>query len=197
MHSVQREIAQAAAPWVLEHGMDYASAKRQARDALGLPQRTALPDNTELDAALRDHIRLFLNDTQPQELRALRELARAWMLRLAPFRPHLSGAVFNGTATRHSPLSLQLFCDDPKLVDMWLLNERVPFDLDEATGAHGGQVVRLTFYPHCAAIHDTVPLSLWVHDADDLRRAKKANAAGEPLRGNLRAVDQLLADVHD
>jgi hypothetical protein len=62
---------------------------------------------------VREHIALFCADTQPAELRALRELAAGWMGRLAAFRPHLYGAVWRGTATRLSPVLIDLFCDDP------------------------------------------------------------------------------------
>ncbi len=56
--------------------------------------------------------RCFCADTQPAELQALRELAALWMERLAEFRPHLSGAVWRGTATRLNDIHLQLYCDD-------------------------------------------------------------------------------------
>ena len=58
---------------------------------MGLPARTALPGNDELDDAVREHIAVFCRDTQPIELLALRRLALQWMVRLARFRPYLSG----------------------------------------------------------------------------------------------------------
>jgi exodeoxyribonuclease-3 len=39
-----------------------------------------------------------------------------WMARLADFRPHLSGAVWRGTATRLSDVHLDLYCDDSKAI---------------------------------------------------------------------------------
>ncbi len=195
--SVQAEIAAAAAPWILEEGMDYGHAKRKARDELGLPDRCALPDNAAMDAALREHIALFLSDSQPHELRSLRRLAVDWMRRLAAFRPFLSGAVWSGLATRHSPITLQLFCDDPKMVDIHLINAQVEFDLDVATGVDGKDVVRLTTYPNCDGLGETVPVCLLVHELDAQRNARRSDALGQSLRGDLTAVEHLLRADHD
>ena len=51
---------------------------------------------------------------------------------LAPFNPHLIGAVLNRTATEHSDLHLHLFTDSAKDVEIMLLNDSVPFEVDEA-----------------------------------------------------------------
>ena len=112
--SLSAEIASTAARLAVEEGLEWGPAKRRALRVLGLPARTPLPDNTLVEAAVREHIALFCADTQPRELRALRQLALVWMERLAQFRPHLGGAVWHGTATRLSDIYLQLFCDDPK-----------------------------------------------------------------------------------
>ena len=50
------EIAAVAARLVAEEGLEYAAAKRQAVKQLGLPARTALPDNATLESAVREHI---------------------------------------------------------------------------------------------------------------------------------------------
>ena len=70
-----RQVAQVAATLVVEEGLEYGPAKRRAVKQLGLPARTALPDNDLVEAAVREHIALFCADTQPAELKALRELA--------------------------------------------------------------------------------------------------------------------------
>ncbi|MDF3823057.1 hypothetical protein P3G55_24405, partial [Leptospira sp. 96542] len=110
----QDEIAAAAARMVVEEGLEYGPAKQRAVKALGLPQRTPLPDNDALEDAVREYIAVFCADTQPQELLALRRLALTWMERLANFQPHLTGAVWRGTATRWSDVHLDLFCEDGK-----------------------------------------------------------------------------------
>ncbi len=99
--TVTQEIAQTAARMVVEEGLEWGPAKRRAVKQLGLPARTSLPDNEAVEAAVREYIEIFCAETQPQELRALRELALTWMERLQEFRPHLSGAVWRGTGHPH------------------------------------------------------------------------------------------------
>jgi hypothetical protein len=114
MDTLKDEIAAAAARMVVEEGLEYGAAKHRAVKQLGLPVRTALPDNVQIEAAVEEYIAIFCADTQPAELRALRDIALDWMRRLERFRPHVGGAVWHGTATRHSDIYLQLFCEDSK-----------------------------------------------------------------------------------
>ena len=112
--SAAEEIAVAAARLVVEEGLEYAAAKQRAARNLRRRggRRAELPSNEQIEDAVREHIALFHAERQPAELRALREVARTWMRRLAEFRPHLSGAVWRGTATRLSCVHLDLYCDD-------------------------------------------------------------------------------------
>jgi hypothetical protein len=187
------ELAQVAARLVVEDGMPYGGAKRRAIKQLGLPPRTALPDNDVIDAAVREHIALFCGDTQPAELAALRVIALTWMERLAAFRPHLGGAVWHGTATRHSDVYLQLFCDDPKEPEWALLDRRVDYRPGEAHGWLGEPVPVLTLRERCDALDQWVLVHLMVHDLDDLRGALKADRQGRKPRGDTAALQQRLA----
>jgi hypothetical protein len=190
---VSAELAQVAARLVVDDGIDYASAKRHALRQLGLPPRTALPDNAAVDAAVREHIAIFCGDTQPTELRALRELALVWMERLTSFNPHLSGAVWHGTATRHSDIHLQLFCDDPKSAEWALIDQGVDYRAGEANGWRGEVVPTLTLRCRDEPLGQWVLLHLMVHDLDDLRGALKLDTQGRKPRGNAAALRTLMA----
>ena len=98
LSTLKSEIAATAAALVVEEGLEYGSAKRRALKQMALSARTALPDNDELEDAVREYIALFCADTQPAELAALRALALVWMQRLQQFRPYLAGR--SGTARR-------------------------------------------------------------------------------------------------
>ncbi len=102
------EIAASAARLVVEEGLEYGPAKRRAVKQLGLNGRAELPDNQQVEDAVVEYLAVFCADTQPQELAALRETAALWMGRLAEVRPHLTGAVWRGTATRLNDIHLQL-----------------------------------------------------------------------------------------
>jgi hypothetical protein len=190
--TTSQEIAHTAARMVVEEGLEWGPAKRRAAKQLGLPARTALPDNDVLEAAVREYIALFCADTQPQELRALRELAAVWMERMQEFRPHLSGAVWRGTATRASDIYIQLFCDDSKSAEIALLNHNVAYDVTQVTGFHGETVDALSISSRCQPINETVGVHLMVYDYDDLRGALKPDSQGRTARGDRQALQQLL-----
>ena len=185
---LSQEIAAAAARLVVEEGLDYGAAKRRAVKELGAPARAALPDNDAVQEQVRAYLALFRADTQPAELLALRELALAWLQRLAEFRPHLTGAVWNGTATRLSDVYLQLFCDDPKSAEIALINQGVAFEARQVRGFRGEMVDALSFSVFCSGLGEHVGVHLMIHDHDDVRGALKPAADGRPARGDEQAL---------
>lgn len=191
--SATDEIAHTAARMVVEEGLEWGPAKRRAVKQLGMSSRTPLPDNEQLEAAVREYIALFCEDTQPQELRALRELALVWMERLQEFRPHLSGAVWRGTATRMSDIYIGLFCDDSKSAEIALINHNVTYDVTQVTGFNGETVDALSISSLCKPLGETIGVHLMVYDYDDLRGALKADAQGRTQRGDMASLRQLLA----
>ena len=190
--NVTAEIAQTAARIVVEEGLEWGPAKQRAVRQLGLPSRTALPDNDLLEEAVREYIELFCGETQPQELRALRELALVWMERRPEFRPHLAGAVWRGTATKLSDIYLQLFCDDPKSAEIALINNHVHYEPSTVIGFHGKAVEALSIHALCKPINETVGVHLLVYDHDDMRGAMKPDSQGRSPRGDAKALRKLL-----
>ena len=190
--SLQARIAQAAAAMAVDEGLEWGAAKRRAVKQLGLPARTALPDNDQVEEAVREYIALYCADTQPAELRALRELAAQWMRRLAEFRPHLSGAVWHGTATRLSDIYIQLFCDDSKSAEIALIDHNIDYEVRTVSGFNGVTVDALSLRSVCRPLQEEVGVHLMIHDRDELRGALRADARGRPPRGDLAALERLL-----
>jgi hypothetical protein len=188
MDDLKEEIAATAARMVVEEGLEYGAAKRRAAKQLGVSARSALPGNDQLDAAVQEYIALFCADTQPQELQALRELALEWMERLAPFRPHVGGAVWHGTATRRSDIYLQLFCDDPNSAEIALIDGGVRFDARSVPGLHGEMVDALSVHALCRPLGEQVGVHLLVYDLDDVRGALQPDARGRRPRGDAAAL---------
>ena len=193
MNDLALEIAATAARLVVEEGLAFGPAKHRALKELGLPTRTALPTNDVVETEVRDYIALFCADTQPAELLALRELARVWMQRLADFRPHLGGAVWQGWATRLCDVDLALFCDDPKLAEIALINQNQRYEVQTARGLHGDDVDVLSVHSFCDALNEDVGVHLRIYDLDDLRGALLPDAQGRSPRGDLAALERLLA----
>jgi hypothetical protein len=194
MDTLKSEIAAQAARLVVEEGLEYGPAKRHAVKQLGLPSRTPLPGNDEVEDEVREYIALFCADTQPAELLALRRLAVVWMERMATFRPYLGGAVWHGTATRLSDIYIQLFCDDSKSAEIALIDHRVSYVPRSVMGFHGESVEALSVHAFSPELKEEVGVHLLVYDLDDVRGALRPDAKGRTPRGDLTAVRRLLHD---
>lgn len=193
MSDLAVEIAQAAARLVVEEGLSFGQAKHRALKALGLPGRTALPGNDEVEVQVREYIDLFCADTQPDELLALREHALLWMRRLQAFRPYLTGAVWHGWATRLSDIDLVLFCDDAKSAEIALINQNQRYEVQTVSGMHGKDVDVLSLHSFCPGLQEDIGVHLRVYDLDDLRGALQPDAQGRAPRGDIPALERLLA----
>ena len=132
--TLQQQIAAAAARLIAEEGASYETAKRNAvRMILGNARVNSeiLPNNEAVENELRRYNRLFLSKKQPARLQHLRLAAVQLLKKFQPFCPYITGAVLNGTAGEHSGIHIQLFTDNAKDVELFLLNEGIPFEVGE------------------------------------------------------------------
>lgn len=212
---LREEIAQAAARMIAEDGADYATAKRKAARQLLGDARVAgewLPDNEMIEEEVRAYQALFHGEHQPRILALLRQVAVLAMDDLAPFRPYLAGAVLNGTATEHSDIYIQCFCDSPKDAALHLLNAGVDFETSESRHFAGrGEVETLSFlwrgqWPALrearllagevrSLLGTPVGIHVALYDADDERGALKADASRRVARADVEAVRALIAEA--
>ena len=192
MADLTDEIAASAAQCVVEEGLEYGPAKRRALKVLGLPPKTPLPNNDQVEAQVKEYIDIFCADTQPRELLALRQHALKWMNRLAAYRPYLGGAVWHGTATRLSDIYLQLFCDDAKSTEIELINLGIDFEARSVNGLHGEPVEALSIHSFCEDLGEEIGVHLLINDYDDVRGALKVDAQGRSPRGDAAAVARLI-----
>lgn len=192
--ALTHEIAAFAARLVVEEGMEYGPAKRRAARQLGGAGTRAgeLPGNDAVEDEVRTYLAIFCADTQPGELAALRSVAALWMERLAEFRPHLTGAVWRGTATRLNNVHLQLYCDDSKAAELALIDRGVAYDVGSTSNPRGDDVNVLTVTSPSPELGERVTVHLSVLDHDDLRGGLKPDAAGRSQRGDLAALHKLM-----
>ncbi len=185
---MRRLIAHAAARMLAEDGsLDYGTAKRKAARQLGAPDSGNLPDNQQIEEALRSYQALYQADETRAQLALLRQTAIEYMERLADFDPHLTGAVLNGTAGRNTEITLQLFTDRQKDLEFLLMDISTPYHAGEHRAADTpGRV-----HPRFIIDDPRAPVDLIVYPASELRNMKRLQADGSPRRLRLPQVRAL------
>ena len=189
---MRARIAAVAARLMAEDGLDdFALAKRKAARQLGAESTQSLPKNEEIETELRAYQSLYQGEEQRERIRYLRTRALEAMHLLDRFRPHLAGAVLRGTAGRYSDIDLQLFTDDGKAVEHFLLSQNIAYDVSDERRFAGDQaravsVLKLDW--------QGVPVNLAIYTLKEERGILKATPTGRPIeRAGIQAVAQLLS----
>lgn len=125
---LRNQIAMDAARLMAEQGdLSYAQARAKAAKRLHCTDQRQLPDNRDIELALRAHQQLFQTATRQVELQHLRSSAAQAMRLLEAFQPRLVGPVLSGTASEYSPIRLALFSDTTEAVALALLELKIPW----------------------------------------------------------------------
>jgi len=187
-------IAYLAARLMAEDGIeDYALAKRKAARQAGMPETRDLPANEEIDDALRAYRQIYQPEEHRSRLRALRETAVRAMRELARFNPHLTGSVLNGNAGRYADINLQLFTDNEKAVELFLIDQGIPYRAVQARLYSG---VELRVVPVYTVSDHGTDIELTVLTMLDLRGPLRASPDGKSIeRAKLKEVEKLLAEA--
>ena len=176
---MRERIAQLAARLMAVDGIDdYALAKRKAARQAGAPDTRNLPNNDEVEHALRAYQQLYQADEQRERLHHLRRSARNMMELLARFDPYLSGAVLSGSAGKYSDIDLLLFTDSMKDVEMFLLDRRIAYRSGERR-LHIGDEARGV--PNFGISTEDADFDITVFAPRDLRAQIRSTPEGRPL----------------
>ena len=186
---MRRRIAHAAARMLAEDGsLDYGSAKRKAARQLGAPDSGNLPDNQQVEDALRSYQAIYQTDETRAQLVLLRQTAIEYMEQLADFDPHLTGPVLNGTAGPHADINLQLFTDHQKDVEFQLMRLPAPYQAGEYRASDTpGRI-----YPRFMIDDPRARVDVVVYPASELRNMKRLQADGSPRRLRLPQARTLI-----
>jgi hypothetical protein len=194
-------IAQQAARMMAEDGInDFAYAKKKAGKQLGVSEASVMPTNAEIEEEIRLYHEIYNADEQPLELAKLRQAALLTMQLFERFNPHLTGAVLDGSAGKFSQTNIHLFADSAKDVEMFLLNQQIPFESSEKS-------YRVSDKPSKdkkEKVRKTVPVftletelglqKLSVFEFDDLRiSTKKTSDGSNAERADINDLQALLA----
>ena len=190
---MRERIAHLAARLMAVDGIDdYALAKRKAARQAGAPDTRNLPNNDEVEHALRTYQQLYQAVEQRERLHHLRRRARDMMELLARFDPYLSGAVLSGSAGKYSDIDLLLFTDSMKDVEMFLLDRRIAYRSGERR-LHIGDEARGV--PNFGISTDDADFDITIFAPRDLRAAIRCTPEGRPLeRVRIDWLDATLAE---
>src|SRR5688572_11427567 len=184
-------IAHLAARLMAEDGIeDYAVAKRKAARQAGIPDTRQLPTNEEIDEALRTHQTLYGGAEHVERLRDLRLRALEIMRDLERFNPYLTGSVLTGSAGKYADINLQLYTDNGKGVELYLIERKVAYRAGQRRLWCGTEPRTV---PAFTVEHGGVEVDIVVLALDDLRMPVKTSPDGKPLeRARAPAVKALL-----
>ena len=191
---LRRALAQEAARIMVDHGIsDFLLAKRKAAERMGVTDRAVLPKNTEIEAALAGHHRLFGAGSHDGELARLRQDAAAAMRLLAEFEPRLVGPVLSGTAATHDEIQLHLFADTPETVLVALMELHIPHTVAERRVKVLRDVAEPVPVVRFQAGENEV--GAFIFPADGIRQPPFSPVDGKPMRrATLRDVEALLEE---
>jgi hypothetical protein len=190
--AVRESLAHVAARIMAQDGIDdFGVAKRKAARQAGVSDTRGLPTNEEVELALRQYQQIYQGAEQSARLEELRREAVAVMRRFSRFQPHLTGSVLSGLAGKYSGVSLQLFVDNAKEVELFLLNEGIPYRTGEARLVVGDQEKVVPTY---ALDGETADVRLVLLSTDDQRCPVRSAPGGRAIdRATLSAVETLVS----
>jgi len=178
---LRQAVAEEAARIMREQGVDdFLQAKRKAAGRLGVTDASILPRNTEVEAALVAHQRLFAADRHETGLAELRRSALEAMRLMADFQPRLVGPVLTGTASTHSEINLHLFSDSPEAVSLRLEERGVPHEVLERRLRYERD--RIVSYPALRFVAGQQTVDAVVFPLDGIRQAPSSPVDGKPMR---------------
>jgi hypothetical protein len=163
---------------------DFAYAKKKAGRQFNAIDNLSLPSNAEIEEELRRYNQLFLSEEQPENLLILRKNALFTMQLLEKFNPHLTGPVLDGTAGLGSATHIHLFADSLKEVEMFLLNQGIPFETNEKSyrvsneGKRDKKAGPRKKVPVFSLETEAGEIKLSVFDVDEIRVATRRAADG-------------------
>ena len=125
----RQEVALEAARILATEGQrNYHQAKQKAAHRLGFSGRAGMPSNSEIEAELKRYQALYGGNQHFDGVAELRRAALEAMKFFSRFRPKLVGPVLEGTADRHSRISLHVFCDHAEELISFLLERKICFE---------------------------------------------------------------------
>lgn len=117
------ECAQQIAGLIVHDSMTWALARNRV-----LGKRQPAPNPALIESAVRQEFALYYPEEHAEQLLRQRHAAARVLELLADFPAFIAGAVLNGAAGPDSTLVIEVFCDDPKAVEIVFLDAGIEIE---------------------------------------------------------------------
>lgn len=124
------QVAHKAAQIMAEEGInDYAFAKHKAAKYFGFTEKKelALPSNDEINLAIKEYQKIFLDPLSQENLSLLRLEALKIMEDLNRFNPYLISFIDENTSYPTTKTLIHLYTDNTKELELFLLNKSINY----------------------------------------------------------------------
>jgi hypothetical protein len=191
-HTRRIIAAEAARIMATQAQYNFRIAKQKAAERLGINSRTALPSNIEVENALRAYQQFYGGQQHNKQIHKMRQIALRVMRSLELFCPRLVGPVLEGTADKHTRVSLHVFNDPPDAIAMHLMEQGLSFRNEQKKIRWYDGSFRQV--PLLVIDSDEVTIELALFSFVELRQAPPSPVDGRPQkRAPLSEVECLLA----
>ncbi len=121
-------LATEAAQIIATTGVNWNDARKTLLENHPNLFASSLPNDEEIETALREHYSIFDKENHSKRLYELRSIALIVMKELSSFSPLLSKGVLNGCADKYSNIYIDLISEDPKEIELFLLDREIDFE---------------------------------------------------------------------
>lgn len=190
--SIRDDIATTAARMLAEGtAQSFQEAKHKAVASLGIQSSRKLPENLQVQTALKDYLRLFEGAEFAERLTHMRREALVAMQRLSDYEPRLVGPVLYGSACYYSPVTLHLHCDEPESVMRFFHNQKINYSTESTTLNVGAS--RTETFPLFAVVNNELEFEIAVLPLAYLSHPPISALDARPFRrADFARVEQLI-----
>lgn len=181
MNRTQSLIAHEAARIICEESLtDYRLAKQKAVQRLGLADKTSMPKNADVEAAVLEYQRIFGGHEYSDRLQSLRDTALRTMKLLSGFGPRLVGGAVSGAISDAHRVQVHVFCDKPEMLDSFFHDRGIVYEQGEREYRYPDGTSEKVPLLHFEAGDVGVDVAAFM--IGDERRAPLSPADGGPMR---------------
>ncbi len=138
-NTLSEKLAAVVAQKIAETGISWSKARQELIDDDMVLTNSDLPSDDQIETALREYYAIFDPIGHAQRLMELRKIAVHVMEMLDSFKPEITKGVLNGCADKFSDIHLQVICDTPKELEIFLLNQGFEPEVVAPQGTGQGQ----------------------------------------------------------